>query len=154
LLSRGEFALPEVEAVGDAKIFWSRDSSGLQFCDVHVRPSSSARAGIKFSCSPKALAYSPSGLEDHLESCPLALRRNETEIFLPLANGLLRIDHNRYIIRLNAYGVVAARLAPDDPYVTFAVEGPAASTVYRWRFAVFIGNETHALTTADRLNNV
>lgn len=107
--------------------------------------------GVLFGTCFHEVIYCPSGIETSPVQLNLKDLRPDT-IYLPLANGLLGIGDERYIIRCNEYGQVAACINKMIFTVSFRVEGPCAPRQYRWRFIVFRGSLDKALHLANLIN--
>jgi hypothetical protein len=110
-------------------------------------------AGIGFRLMSRSVVFCPSGLESeptHLE-IDSAL---PNELFLPLANGLIGIGDNMYVIRLNRYGQPSAKVNKKSDNVVFGISGKIVGRSITWRFMLFSGTLQAAVCLANTVNDV
>jgi hypothetical protein len=113
----------------------------------------SAICGIRFSYETSTLTYCPSGMETTPLSIDLSTLRPEV-LSVPLANGLIQIGANMYLIKELSHVHVAARIVTGERFLDFTVGGSPIGKEYRWRFRIFCGELVRAVDLANRLNNV
>jgi len=152
-LSERSFAAwaPNVESVGSSVIRWSRISGDCLLLHVCVT-SRQGYAGIRVTLPGNAIYYSASGAEDSI----LKVNRGvlpASGIYLPLANGLIASSGGIAIIRLNAFGQMAAKITRSGP-VYFGVQGQSTPATHFWRFAIFNGPPRKACELANKMNRV
>jgi hypothetical protein len=129
-----------------------RLSETIQQIDMHYEQTSS-ECGIRFERTGDEVLYCPSGMEEQ----PARLRPAEyapPALYLPLANGFLGLGENLALIRVNRYGMPAARVASSDAFVQFGVEGGRRGTIFRWRFLLHRGTFSDAIAHANAVNFV
>ena len=108
---------------------------------------------VRFDTFDDVLRYSPGLIEDEVRSYELAqFGFNAGEAYLPLANGLIGLGNNLWIIKHVRHQHIAARIAPEEGTVAFIDETPQPSTEPEWRFDLFQGPAEQALEIANRLN--
>ena len=127
-------------------------SEVIQQVDIHIEQSQ-AECGVRFARSEGPIMYCPSGLEDDPARVEFESLRQEV-LYLPLSNGLVSLGNDLAVIRVNRYGMCAARLARLDPHVTFGVDGGRRGTVLRWRFLMYRGAIESAVELANTTNLV
>lgn len=138
--------------IGSESISITQIGDGVMMLEADFLPAS-RHFGILFSYSTKFLSYSPSGLEQTLVHVPLNQLRL-SEVCLPLANGLLRIQENLYVVKDLRYCHVAARIQKSTGFAEFAItSSDMAVRRYRWRFYVLTGaSGESAIDFANTLN--
>ena len=130
----------------------TQDCDGVTMLEADFLPKS-RHFGMLFSYCTEFVSYCPSGLERTLLRVPLD-RLRPPEVCLPLANGLLRIQENLYVVKDLRYCHVAARIKTDAQVAEFAI---TASDIpvrrYRWRFFALTGASAEsAMDFANTLN--
>jgi hypothetical protein len=111
------------------------------------------RAGIQFGFEMMELVYCPSGLESAATHIPSGLLKPRS-VSLPLANGLLQIAPDVFLIKDTRRVHVAATIDFDRQKVTFSVRDTAAGKQFSWRFYVVTGPLSDAIQIANTLNFV
>jgi hypothetical protein len=109
--------------------------------------------GVRFEHELDALVYCPSGMESEPAAIPLAALRPEV-IHAPLANGLIQVDPNLYVIKELRFVHVAARIVRAERALDFTVDGSPIGKEYRWRFRVFQGTLQEAVSLSNHLNEI
>ena len=139
--------------IAPASISIAQDGEGVMLLEADFLPTSK-HFGILFSYSTEFLSYSPTGLEKKLVRLPLHQLRS-SEICLPLANGLLRIQENLYVVKDLRYCHVGARIQKDTNIAEFAITSTdTAIRRYRWRFYVLnCASFESAIDFANALNS-
>ncbi len=133
---------------------WTREPSGASRVTFDL--GASADAGqrsieVRFPGEAGALVYSPGLAEDTLDSLPR--EAFEFDHFqLALANGLIGLGGNRYLVADQALVHVAATVRRDSADVVFGDDTAPADRPVRWSFVVVDGSAEAALAEADRLN--
>lgn len=90
--------------------------------------------GVTFPYQRDAISYCPSGLDDKVVDLPIEQLRPDV-VCLPLANGLLRIAHDKFVIKDLRYCHIAARVRKNPQIVEFGLETAEIPVRrYRWRF--------------------
>jgi hypothetical protein len=140
------------EPVGVAQVAWSIGPCGYHVCDVFVTPDDGLN-GIRFNVVGESVHYSPTGLEERVVRIDIPLCA-ERSTYLPLANGLVGIGQDRWVIRSNMHGLPAARVCSDTNSVSFCVHGFSASKKYQWQFLLVNGTAERAIDIANHLNRV
>jgi hypothetical protein len=133
-------------------ISYSRLAGGIQVCEASFK-ATAFTCGIHFACNLEFLAYSPSGLEDEVTTVSPDYAR-EGMCRLPLANGLIRVSDDIYVVRVNRYGQMAARLQAVPPEVCFEIDQINPGRSFRWQFLIYRGEEKEALKLANTENAV
>lgn len=133
----------------DASCAWEKLDASTAACHVYLI-AEQEECGVCFAGTPKAFAYSPSGLEDELVSLPEAA--DKKELTLPLANGLIRLTEDLYLIRINEKWAGPATVLPGEPRVWFTASGLPEGGIFEWSFLVVRATPEHALRMATRLN--
>ncbi len=112
-----------------------------------------AEAGISFPVLSGRILFCPSGLEWETQPFEVdEMRADET--FFPLANGLLGVGNDCFIIRINRYGQPAARVARASREVSFLICGSVVGRPLDWRFLLFKGPVAGAIALANKVNCV
>ncbi|HEX5412387.1 MAG TPA: hypothetical protein VFZ27_11085 [Terriglobia bacterium] len=137
---------------GDGEINWLDSDERIHVCDVQFR-AGAPESGVEFARTSTLLAYCPSGLEQEPITIDLSAFR-PTELYLPLANGLVSLAGDLHLIRVNRFGQVAARISRNNEWVAFCIRGPAEGKYYRWRFVVVRSALEEAVKIANAVNNV
>ena len=137
---------------GDGRFTVLPLSDAVQQVDIH-NEQTSPECGVRFRRSGLEVIYCPSAMEDK----PVQVRfedYRQSVLYLPLTNGFLWIGNGVSVIRVNRFGMTAARVSHGDEFVAFAVEGGRKGTVYRWRFLIHTGPVDAAVTYANSVNLV
>jgi hypothetical protein len=122
----------------------------VQQVDLHLEQTS-AECGIRFQRSGDDVTYCPSALERN----PVAIRfenYHPAVLYLPLTNGFLLLRSDLAVIRVNRFGMVAARVSSLEPFVAFGVEGGRRGALHRWRFLLHHGTVDAAVMYANSVN--
>lgn len=143
--------LARAELVGSGgAIHWTGVDTNTQACEVQLR-ASGPECGIRFMRDIEHVVYCPSGMEDEPAKIDLGLM-GPSDLYLPLANGLVSLGEDLHLIRQNEFGQVAVHVSKADRWLTFSVKGPRQNKVYRWRFIVFKGQIDMAVKFANAVN--
>lgn len=110
-----------------------------------------SECGLKFFRGMNALVYCPSADEEHPVSIPLGMLKNPVT-YLPLTNGLIGLAEERFIVRENIFGQVAAAFWRDAPWISFGIVNAAIGRRYRWKFHVLRGPVEKAVERANEIN--
>jgi len=135
-------------AVGDGG--WNQLYQDCWMWEVRFR-STERECGVRFLLSCDHLEFSPSGDEMRLMQIPLNLLKPST-VSLPLANGLIKLDHECYLIKNLAYIHIAAEVRKDPQTITFSVNGDPQGHEHAWTFYLVKGSSDRALTIANAIN--
>ncbi|MCB9738242.1 MAG: hypothetical protein H6747_03170 [Deltaproteobacteria bacterium] len=104
---------------------------------------------VAFARADHVLRYSPGLLDQEVRTyAETAFTFLEGQAFLPLANGLIGLGNDRWLIKLNRAVHIAARIAPDDDSIRFIDRSLQPEDVGAWSFIVFDGTEAEALALA------
>jgi hypothetical protein len=147
ILAEGE--RPAISIVGEGDIEWRRDETGL-VASARLVPQR-GEYGIIMPLVGDHVEYSPSAREHVLCRIPISDLPRDS-IFLPLANGLIGLGKNRYLVRINSSGQPAARISKAARLVHFACVDVSAAAIHRWKFRYFCGNPMAALALANEIN--
>lgn len=112
---------------------------------------SADRFGVRFPFSMKEIVFCPSGLEEQPVRVPLCGLQTDKPT-LPLANGLLQIKDDVFVIKDTSFVHVASRVEGKSGTAEFAVEGTKGAGGYRWRFFLVRGSLQYAVTVANLVN--
>jgi len=108
---------------------------------------------VTFPWELDELRLTPGLIEDEVRTYPLAdFDFQEGRIFLPVANGLIGLGENLWLIKDTSHIHLAARFEPGDPVVRFIDETPGPDDPVTWVFYLFEGTASEALAQANRLN--
>lgn len=99
------------------------------------------------------LVFCPSGMETSPTRIPLALIKPRS-VSLPLANGLLQIAPDVFVIKDTRRVHVAATVDFDQRKVAFSVRDSVPGKQYGWRFYVVTGPLARAVQIANAMNFV
>ncbi len=136
----------------DGTIEWRTICDSVSLCEARFRVEEHV-CGIRFKRTSDDIAYCPSGSDQ--KPVDLVLERfQESELYLPLANGFISLNKDLHLIRDNCSVAVAARVSKREPWVTFAVEGAPEGRLYEWRFIVFQGPIMSAVCKANEVNSI
>jgi hypothetical protein len=138
---------------GDSTINWSVCKFGCLVCDVEIRADGGGPAGIRFQKSPHHILYCPTGRESFLYELDVSQFRPEN-IYLPLSNGLISIGLNIFLIRINTYGVIAAKVSRNGRAVEFSIDDAYKGLKINCAFLIYHGNAVDAIQLANRINMV
>ena len=125
---------------------------GVEIFECEIVPVEE-RCGIRFPFEMSDLVYCPSGLEWTPTRLALAMLKRD-RIYLPLANGLVQIGPECYVVKDTTYVHVAACIRVSDRRVEFAIQRGRPETRMRWRFYCVSGSLNKALTLANLVNSV
>ncbi len=133
---------------------WTEEGAGTRRVTIAFGPVTSGSdrtLSVKFPGDEGDIVYSP-GLA---EGSTLALARGDFEFEhfqMALANGLLGLGAQRFVIEDQAKVHVAATIRRDDGNATFSDETLPPDQGATWSFLVIDGTPEVALAAADRLN--
>ena len=115
-------------------------------CDVK-------RIEAHFPFTGTTIAYSPALIEDEVRSYDFdEFSWLMDEVYLSLANGLIALADDLWLIKHTREVHIAARLSPSDTFVRFIDAAIWADTQERWVFDVVRGSAEEALSVANRIN--
>ncbi len=156
ILSRAEWPIP-VSIRGSARdtsisIKKAAELESLWIIEASWRESrySSGTSALVFPLFEPVIAYSPAMLEREIRRV-LSSEIKAQSFHLALANGLIGLGRNYYLIRENLTGVLAARPDMEKGEVCFEVKG-ARSREFKLRFLLIRGAERQAIDLANRIN--
>ena len=110
---------------------------------------------LRFARTHDALEYSPGLIEDEVVLQPLdGFDLQRQEVYLPLANGLIGLGDDRYVIKHVRRMHIAARVSAQSTTVDFIDETLPPDHSAVWGFDVIDGSPQEALHHAHRLNIV
>ncbi|WP_321472996.1 hypothetical protein [uncultured Paludibaculum sp.] len=135
---------------GDGVINTISINENLQLLDLSFEATDS-NAGITIESFPPRLIYCPSGQENvatRLEWTAL----HPATLFIPLANGLLGLADELYLIRNNIYSQVAARADKTTGALSFLISGAEIAKVFHWQFYIYSGELRDAVILANAIN--
>ncbi len=99
------------------------------------------------------IRYSPALIEDEVVDYGFdEFAWNRGDFYLPLANGLIGLGDDLWLIKDTRAMHLAARLAPDDDFVRFRDETVQPDESYFWRLLLCRGSAAEALAEATKLN--
>ncbi len=105
---------------------------------------------LAFPFTGNEIVYSPAMLEDQVVRIPLDLIKHPLH-YVGLANGLIALDQNLWLIRDNQAGMVACGIDPDQKEIHFRVKGASGRGIF-FRVYILKGSERDALDFANQLN--
>ncbi len=121
-------------------------SGGCGDCDQRV-------VRVDFPRADTVIRYSPGLLDDEVRSYPQsAFSLLEDEVYLPLANGLVGLGGDRWVIKHTTACHIAVRLSPLDGSASFIDRSIQPEDKATWVFELFEGSEADALALARKLN--
>ena len=92
-------------------------------------------------------------IEDEVVQHPFdAFDLQNDEVYLPLANGLVGLGGDLWVVKHTREVHIAARIAPEDPWVRFIDETAPREGEITWVFDVFQGSPEAALEWANSIN--
>ena len=116
-------------------------------------PCDSRRIEVRFPRTTDQIAYSPGLIEDEVRTYDFSdFSFQSGEAYLPLANGLIGLGDDLWVIKHVRAQHIAARVAPEEPEVAFIDATPQVLTEGVWIFDVVQGSAEEALAVANRLN--
>ena len=108
---------------------------------------------VEFPTSDAVLRYSPGLIEDEVREYPLAGFAFEVgEVWLPLANGLIGLGGDRWVVKHNRVAHMGVRVSATDPHVDFVDQTLPEADGARWVFDIVDGDAALALDHANRIN--
>lgn len=125
-----------------------RLSEKLHLVETKAEPKDGL-VGVVFQRANQEVTYCCSGMEDQATTFRLE-DIAMPEVYLPLTNGLISLGDDRFLIRVNAYGVTAAKLSQRDNTVVFQAATP--NRALRQRFLVYDGALEDAVNLANSVN--
>jgi hypothetical protein len=149
-----------VEAPGRTVTVTARQQAEARF-SILVKASKPAdptdrTIAVRFPRTGSEISYSPGLLEGELRTYPLsAFQFLLDEAYLPLANGLIGLGDDWWLVKSTAWVHVAARISPKDSFIEFrddTVNADFTKSTVEWRFALVKGKGAAALEYANRLN--
>ncbi len=123
-----------------------------QLLDIELCADSS-HCGVRFPEAGQSVTYCPSAAEDAPVTLSLDNMKPEI-IFLPLTNGLLGLEQNRFIIRENSIGYLAAGVCTKERAVVFGAEGLQRGARLHLRFRLLRTTWESAVKLAAAINAV
>lgn len=150
----------DVTAVADGRqveVAWERSSERDTLYRLTVRLSAPAagerEAEVAFPLATEDLVYSPALADDRIERHPLAGLAGGGDFTLPLANGLIGLAEDVWLVKDARTVHVAARISPAAATVGFADETLPADAGAEWTFLILTGaDEQEALALATAVN--
>ena len=145
--------LPEPEMFGSkGDVSCSFAGSAIRIYDVQFE-AVEATCGVRFPFELEEIMFCPSGLEDVPTRIPLDVLKPKL-IALPLANGLIQVSNDVFLIKETSYVHVAALVHIRDPrMIEFACQGAPVGKRYHWRFHLLSSTVTTAVKYANRINS-
>jgi hypothetical protein len=138
------------------QLHWRRGAN-RNGCELHILEcvfeNGVSGGGVTFEREQGPIFYCPSGLETAGIEVSLA-DMNASVIFLPLANGLVRVEPSKFLIRVNACDQVAARVSKLDRALTFVTQGKTGKRLNFWRFIIVCGSQKNAVEIANDINDI
>ena len=120
-------------------------------CEVDFSPTEPC-FGIKMPLTLNELVYCPSGLERAPVSIPFQQLRPKV-LYIPLANGLIGVAPNVFVIKDVRFLHLAARIDVVNRSLSFMVRAPSVpQRRYRWRFYIVQCSLDEAVRVANGLN--
>lgn len=108
---------------------------------------------VEFPTIDAVLRYSPGLMEDQVREYPLADFAFEVgEVWLPLANGLIGLGGDRWVVKHTRAAHMGVRVSATDPHVDFVDQTLPEGATARWVFDVVEGDAAAALNYANRIN--
>jgi hypothetical protein len=150
---RTESALVSVEKIniqGETAVFAVSNDCQVIHLDGY---GTEAPCGIAFRFALDYLVYCPSGLEESPVCRELTMYRPEV-LVLPLANGLLAVGQDTFVVKDAGTCHVAAHLDRSAGKVRFLIEGHVPPRHLMWRFYLFRGSLPNAVRFANDINGV
>lgn len=133
---------------------WTREPSGASRVTFELGPVTTGddrSVAIRFPGAAGPLVYSPGLAEDSVAS--LSREAFEFDHFqLALANGLVGLGADRFLIKDQAFVHVAATVRRDSPDVVLGDDTAPADRPVRWSFVLVEGSAEAARAEAERLN--
>lgn len=121
-------------------------SEGCEDCDDR-------RISLGFLRTADAIAYTPALIEDEVRTYPFSdFSFLNDEVYLPLANGLIGLGNDLWIIKHTRTMHIAARVSPSDDHIRFIDAAIWRETPSTWVFDIFEGSAEDALALANRIN--
>ncbi len=121
-------------------------SEGCDECDER-------RVEVAFPRTTDNIAYSPGLIEDAVRTYPISdFTFLNDEVYLPLANGLIGIGEDLWLIKNVRTAHIAARISPADDMIRFIDAAIHEDTDNTWVFEVVRGSAEEALSTATGIN--
>ena len=98
-------------------------------------------------------AIGPGLLDGEVRSYPQSVfDLLKSEVYLPLANGLVGLGGDRWVIKHTTTCHIAVRLSPLDSSATFLDRSIQPEDTASWSLELFEGSEGDALALARKLN--
>ncbi|MGA8670091.1 MAG: hypothetical protein WB679_09460 [Terracidiphilus sp.] len=164
------FEDPMINGAADTLHTWSRPTYCVEFfggqgesfggqCEPGVDLwecdfiSSEEYCGVRIPFELDHIVYCPSGME----STPFRISLEELKpdiIALPLANGLLQLSNDLFVIKDTAHVHVAALVSKSARTMEFAVFGSPKGQRYTWRLYFISGGIERAVNYANTINKV
>jgi len=108
---------------------------------------------VGFARADRNIAYCPGLIEDEVRTYAEGeFTFLEGQAFLPLANGLIGLGGDRWVVKHTRTCHIAARVAPDDPDVAFIDRTIREERESTWVFDIVSGTEAEALYWANAIN--
>ena len=113
------------------------------------------RVAVSFSRFDEKLIYSPALMDDTIVEYDFSeFSFQESEVYLPLANGLIGLGNDWWVVKNCRFTHVAARVpnTPGEAVVQFIDETADPVEPQTWHFIVFHGSRKDALELAASVN--
>lgn len=108
---------------------------------------------VSFPRTEDALLYTPGLAEGEVLDQPFdAFHFLDGHVYLPLANGLIGVGGDLWVVKHVRQVHIAARVGPAHPDVDFIDATIPSDEGVTWTFEVFQGSQDDALALANRLN--
>lgn len=144
---------PAPEVFGGSPVgSYSSLGPGIQVYECWFRGLDEGSVRFPFDC--KEIVHCPSGLEATPIRIPMGLLRKEITR-LPLANGLVQLTPDLFLVKDKAYVHVAASIdTRGAQLIEFGVYGPNPGRWYHWRFYLVSTTLAEAVAVANLVNCV
>ncbi len=143
----------DIEVVGEEPfVSWQLSNSGGYLLQVVARSSAGAIV-VRFPRKSNVIWYCPTGLETE----PLRINIDTlvpSRLCFPLSNGLIGVEDDIAIIRVNRSGQVAAVIDKAAPSIAFMVLGAGARQCVQWKFLILRCTALEAVVVANTVNAV
>ena len=143
--------VPEIFGV-DGHSSLTRINRSVCLCEC-IFQASAGRFGIRFPFSLNEIVFCPSGLE----TAPTRIDLNGLKTdcpTLPLANGLIQVANEIFLIKNTSFVHVACRINRGLRVAEFAIERGREPNGYRWQFYIVRGALEYAVKIANLVNYV
>lgn len=145
----------QVDAGGrDWQQSWTSPSAGVERLELTFAPGAGAAAkklSVTFPGDSTEIVYCPGLTEDEPVSYPRSAFVFD-HFQMALANGLIGLSTNRFVIKDTVWVHVAATIKPGDGSVQFSDDTAPPAEPVTWVFYLFDGSLENAVAFANRLN--